>query len=382
LPVEILEQQLDESRNLYRNFILMQLFDFKNVVGQASRLLHETSEVKTSFNEETMPYLTNILVQTQSLDEVAGKFQHQMQGILENRPVLEEYLQERLAAAIDFFSVKMNNLLETLRQSPATTDSKLHASDYNDGVKMVFSNIAQKSFLMKGLKQKFTVEDFFVLKNTFTVPDFTVNAYARNASTKPLETRQPKLYYELMQLRNRLCEPQDMPIYLVAGSKTLNEMSDFLPQNEKELLLINGFGPAKVEKYGSAFLDVIKAYCTENNLQSLMHEKVSTKKEKGEKKPVGETMRTSLTMYNLGKTIDEIAFTRNLSQTTVISHLEKFIVSRELDINEFITPEKREKASDLIRKGSDTGSIYEMLSTFLNYTEVKMYMAWLRSAKM
>jgi len=382
LPVEILEQQLDESRNLYRNFILMQLFDFKNVVGQASRLLHETGEVKTSFNEETLPYLTNILVQTQTLNEVAGKFQHQMQGILENRPVLEEYLQERLAAAIDFFNIKMNNLLETLRQSPATTDSKLHASDYNDGIKMVFSNIAQKSFLMKGLKQKFTVEDFFVLKNTFTVPDFTVNAYARNASTKPLETRQPKLYYELMQLRNRLCEPQDMPIYLVAGSKTLNEMSDFLPQNEKELLQINGFGPAKVEKYGTAFLDVIKAYCTENNLQSLMHEKVSTKKEKGEKKPVGETMRTSLTMYNLGKTIDEIAFTRNLSQTTVIGHLEKFIVSRELDINEFITPEKREKASDLIRKGSDTGSIYEMLSTFLNYTEVKMYMAWLRSAKM
>ena len=304
-----------------------------------------------------MPYLTNILVQAQSLDEVAGKFQHQLQGILENRPVTEEYLQERLAAAIDFFSIKMNNLLETLRQSPATTDSKLHASDYNDGIKIV-------------------------LKNTFTVPDFTVNAYARNASTKPLETRQPKLYYELMQLRNKLCEPHDIPIYLVAGSKTLNEMSDYLPQNEKELLLINGFGPAKVEKYGPAFLDLIMAYCTENNLQSLMHEKVSAKKEKGEKKPAGETMRTSLTMYNLGKSIDEIAFTRNLSQTTIIGHLEKFIVSRELDINEFITPEKREKASDLIRKGSDTGSIYDMLSTFLNYTEVKMYMAWLRSAKM
>jgi len=382
LPIEVLEQQLDESRNLYRNFILMQLFNFKNAIGQASRLLHETGEVKASFNEETMPYLTNILVQTQSLDDIAGKFQRQLQGILDNHPVSEEYLQERMAAAIDFFSVKMNNLMETLRQSPATTDSKMHASDYNDGLKMIFSNIAQKSFLMKGLKLKFTVEDFFILKNTFTVPDFTVNAYARNASTKPLETRQPKLYYELMQLRNRLCEPQDMPIYLVAGTKTLNEMSDFLPQNEKELLLINGFGPAKVEKYGPAFLDVIKAYCTENNLQSLMHEKVSTKKEKGEKKPAGETMRTSLTMYNLGKNIDEIAFTRNLSQTTVISHLEKFIVSRELDINEFITPEKREKASDLIRKGNDTGSIYEMLSTFLNYTEVKMYMAWLRSAKM
>lgn len=381
LPAEELEIQLDESRNLYRNFILMQLFDFKNVVGQASRLLHETEEVKSSFNDETLPYLTNILSQTQALQDIALKFQHQIQGILEVRPVSEEYLQERLAAAVAFFSTRMNNLQETLRQSPAVTDSKLHASDYNDGMKMIFSNVTQKSYLMKGLQLKFTVEDYFILKNTFTLPEFTVNAYARNASTKPLETRQPRLYHDLMQLRNKLCEPHDIPIYLVAGSKTLNEMSNYLPQNEKELLQINGFGHSKVEKYGPAFLDVILAYCKEHKLQSLMHEKTTAKKEKGVKKPVGETMRTSLDMYNQGKTIEEIAFTRNLNQSTIIGHLEKFIVSNELDINEFITPEKREKASDLIRKGSDTGSIFEMLSAFLNYTEVKMYMAWLRSAK-
>jgi len=381
LPIEVLEQQLDESRNQFRNFILMHLFDFKNAIGQAARLLNETSDVKDSYNEETIAYLRDILKQTQSIDEIAGKFQHQLQGILDNRPVREDYLQERLSAAVDFFNVKMNNLLETLRQSPAITDSKLHASDYNDGIRMIFSSIAQKSFLMKGLKVKFTVEDYFILKNTFTVPDFSVNAYAKNTANKPLETRQPKLYYELMQVRNKLCEPHDLPIYLVAGSKTLNEMSNYLPQNEKELLQINGFGPAKVEKYGSAFLDVIQSYSKEHKLQSLMHEKEKTNKEKAEKKPVGETMRTTLAMYNQGKTIEEIAFTRNLNQSTIVSHLEKYIINGELDINEFITPEKRKKASDLIRKGAETGSIYEMLSAFLNYTEVKMYMAWLRSGK-
>jgi len=381
LPIEVLEQQLDESRNIYRNFILMQLFDFKNTLGQALRLLNDTREVASSFNDETIPYLTDILRQTQSLDDIAGKFQNQMKNILDNRPVVEEYLQERLSAAVDFFSTKINNLQETLRQSPATTDSKLHASDYNDGIRMIFSNIAQKSFLLKGLKQRFTVEDYFILKNTFTLPDFNVNAYAKNATNKPLETRQPKLYFDLMKLRNKLCEPHDIPIYLVAGSKTLNEMSDYLPQNEKELLQINGFGPAKVEKYGSAFLDVILAYCKEHKLQSLMHEKTTAKKEKGEKKPVGETMRISMAMYNQKMTIEEIALSRNLNQTTIIGHLERYIISGELDINEFITPEKREKASELIRKGTDTGSIFEMLSAFLNYTEVKMYMAWLRSGK-
>ena len=381
LPIEVLEQQLDESRNLYRSFILMQLFDFKNVIGQVSRLTTETNEVKSSFNDETIPFLKNILGQTQSLQEVAGKFQHQLQRVFDSRPVSEEYLQERLTAAIEFFNVKMNNLLETLRQSPATTDSKLHASDYNDSIRMIFSNIAQKSYLMKGAKLKFTVEDYFILKNTFILPDFSVNSYAKNGSGKTMETRQPKLYYELMDLRNKLCEPHDIPIYLVAGSKTLSEMSNYLPQNEKELLQINGFGPAKVEKYGQAFLDVILAFSKEHKLQSLMHEKTSTKKEKSEKKPVGETMLASLAMYNQGKTIEEIAFTRNLNQTTIIGHLEKYITTGELDINEFITPDKREKASDMIRKGAETGSIYEMLSAFLNYTEVKMYMAWLRSGK-
>jgi len=161
----------------------------------------------------------------------------------------------------------------------------------------------------------------------------------------------------------------------------LNEMSDYLPQNEKDLLQINGFGPAKVEKYGPAFLDVILAYCKEHELSSLMHEKTTTKKAKGEKKPVGETMQTSLSMYNQGMSIEEISESRNLNQTTIIGHLERFVISGELDIDKFISPDKREKASEMIRQGSETGSIYEMLSTFLTYTEVKMYMAWLRSGK-
>ena len=184
-----------------------------------------------------------------------------------------------------------------------------------------------------------------------------------------------------MTVRNQLCEPRDLPIYLVAGSQTLNEMSDFLPHNEKELLLISGFGSAKVEKYGKAFLDVIQTYCKEHKLDSLMHEKQSTKRERKEKKPVGETFRTSLEQYKAGKSIEEIAFSRNLAKTTIISHLERYIVSGELNIEEFVSLDKRQKALELIKNGSETGSIFEMLNSFMNYTEVKMIMAWLRGGK-
>ena len=381
LPIEELEIQLDESRNLYRNFILFQLYDFKNLVGQSARLLKETTENVSSFNEETIPFLKNIVQQSESLQDIAEKFQGQLLKILSERPVVEEYLQERLAAACDFFNEKTGLLLETLRQSPAVSDSRANASDYNEGIKIIFSNIEQKNFLMKGLKLKFTVEDYFILKNTFIVPDFNVNAYAKTSSKQKITTRQPELYRMLMHLRNQICEPKDLPIYLVAGSQTLNEMSDYLPQNERDLLQISGFGPAKVEKYGKLFLDVILSYCKQHKLQSLMHEKSSTKKEKKEKKPVGETFRTSLAMYNEGRSIEEIAMTRNLNHSTIVSHLERYVMNGELDINNFITYEKRETAAEMVRKGTETGSIYEMLSSFLNYEEVKMFMAWLRDGK-
>ena len=380
LAIEELEKQLNESRNQFRAYVLGLLFDFKTSVGHASRLARDVEEVKSSFNEETIPFLQNILKQAQNLQEVAAKFQHQIQAILCSNPVDEDYLHARLTSAMEFFSTKIENLIETLRQSPASTDSRENARDYNDQIRSHFGFLAQKLYVLKGLKHPFSVEDYFVLKNTFLLPEFSVNAYAKTVSGKAITSRNQKLYIQLLILRNKLCEPNDLPIYLVAGSKTLVEMADYLPQNEKDLLQISGFGSAKVEKYGKQFLEVILEYCKEHKLQSLMHEK-EKRKEKKEKKPVGETMRISLAMYNEGKTIEEIAFIRNLNKTTIISHLEKYVISGELDINDFISPKKREKATDLIRSGTETGSIFEMLSTFLDYTEVKMFMAWLRGGK-
>lgn len=377
LPIQELEKQLVQSRNEFRSYILCLLFDFKICVGQASRMIRDVNEQKNSFNAETIEYLKSILKQAENLQVVADKFQHQIHGILTKNPTEEDYLQERLVAAIEFFKNKIDHLIETLNQSPAITDSREYGKSYDDQLRSQFGFIAQKMHILKGLKPPFTIEDYFVLKNTFLLPDFKVSAYSKTTYSKSVDSRNPKLYYQLMSLRNKLCEPDDLPIYLVAGSKTLLEMADYLPQNEKDLLQINGFGPAKVLKYGSVFLDIIHAFCTENKLSSFMHEK-EKQKDKKEKKAVGETFRITLEMYRQGKTIEEIALTRNLAKTTIISHLERYIISGEVDIDDFISVDKREKAAELIKNKSEDLSIYETLSTQLNYTETKMYLAWLK----
>ncbi|MDO9154147.1 MAG: AAA family ATPase [Paludibacter sp.] len=382
LPVETLEIQLIESRNQFRSFVLAQLFDYRTGIGLASRLLREVESVASSFNDETVPFLIAILKQIQNIQEVADKFQHQLQNILNEETVNEDFLSERLNAATGFFTEKIANLLETMRQSPATTDSRENSRTYNDQIKTNFGIMAQKLHLLKGLKHPFTVEGYFMLKNTFLLPDFSIDSYSKTTGTsKSVSSRNPKLYFQLLTLRNQLCEPRDLPIYLVAGSATLIEMADYLPLTENDLLKINGFGPAKVEKYGSQFLKIIRQYCEEYKLTTQMEDKKVTQKERKEKKPKGDSHRQTLELFKTGKTIDQIAVERGLAVSTICSHLYSFVNVGLLDINKFISAEKREMAIKLMDKNEESGSAHQMLGSILNNIEINFFLAWMRSRK-
>ena len=111
LPALELEKILNEARNEFRMIVLNQLFDFKVAIGFISRLIREVKEVESSFNEETQEYLQSIFKQIENIQNIAIKFQHQVQNILINQPVNEDYLSERLTAAMDFFKVKSYNFV-------------------------------------------------------------------------------------------------------------------------------------------------------------------------------------------------------------------------------------------------------------------------------
>jgi len=47
-------------------------------------------------------------------------------------------------------------------------------------------------------------------------------------------------------------------------------MADYLPETEKELLRIHGFGKIKVKRFGAQFLEIINDYISANGLESRM----------------------------------------------------------------------------------------------------------------
>ena len=86
-------------------------------------------------------------------------------------------------------------------------------------------------------------------------------------------------------------------------------------------------------------------------------------------------------MYNAGKTIDEIAEERGLAVSTICSHLSSYIATGLLDINNFVSADKREKAMKLMEQAEEIGSVYQTLAEILTTAETSFFLAWMRERK-
>jgi len=78
------------------------------------------------------------------------------------------------------------------------------------------------------------------------------------ASASGLDAQSQALFDRLRTLRKELADRQNKPAYIVFSDKVLLEMAAQRPRTPEELLEVPGVGPAKLERYGRAFLEEIE----------------------------------------------------------------------------------------------------------------------------
>lgn len=107
----------------------------------------------------------------------------------------------------------------------------------------------------------------------------------------------------------------------------------------------------------------------------------SDKKSKPQK---GDSQRITLSLFNEGKTLKEIAAERNLSTTTIESHLSGFILTGELSIDRLISEEKQNyllpRLKD-IQPSTPLSNIKEELPKEYTYLDIKAMMNHIRWSK-
>jgi ATP-dependent DNA helicase RecQ len=74
------------------------------------------------------------------------------------------------------------------------------------------------------------------------------------------QDRRSGLFLELKALRKRLADERNLPAYLVFSDATLQHMAHVHPTTAQRLLDVSGVGPRKLETYGEAFLEVLRAH--------------------------------------------------------------------------------------------------------------------------
>ncbi|PHI28362.1 ATP-dependent DNA helicase RecQ [Budvicia aquatica] len=67
-----------------------------------------------------------------------------------------------------------------------------------------------------------------------------------------------KLFAKLRKLRKSIADEENIPPYVVFNDATLLEMAEQQPTRESELLSVNGVGYRKLERFGQAFLVLIR----------------------------------------------------------------------------------------------------------------------------
>jgi ATP-dependent DNA helicase RecQ len=166
------------------------------------------------------------------------------------------------------------------------------------------------------------------------------------------------LFTELKKIRYTISKEEKMPAYIIFNDKTLKLMAKELPTTENQFLAISGVGMSKMEKYGEEFMTVIKKF-------------------KNIKKPKKiTTIQKTFNLYKTGLNPTEIAKERELSITTIFSHLSQlYMEGKKVDLEKLVSKKVIDKVriafNDLDRK-IELKPIYDKLKEEVSYGEIRL----------
>jgi ATP-dependent DNA helicase RecQ len=118
---------------------------------------------------------------------------------------------------------------------------------------------------------------------------------------KPIKS---SLFDKLREVRIQLAKKFNVPPYIIFSDATLQQMVENKPVNEVQMSNISGVGDHKLEKYGEYFIKAIYDDLNKSNKK-------------------GAAYKDTIALYKGGKSVAEIAKSRKVQATTVMSHFAR-----------------------------------------------------------
>ncbi len=368
-------KQLEESRKVYQQQLLSELFDFAplaNSLSYCTKVLSGNSGAILGSPHEKLASMLS-LVRTNIVD-VAEKFHLQLKMLLNRDPDIETnvLLQERLKKASVYFSDKLETVMKDLLTGiEVETDNKTVRKSANEALDRTRKECGTKLACLEAVRPGFGISKYLEAraKAVILVPGARPRSIGYTEDGSGI-VKHPELLSRLREWRNSKAAEAGLPQYMILSRKMMVTLADFLPQSPRALKQVKGMGTKKSEKYGVELLEIITSYCEKENIEP--PDMPSTEKKKG-KNAKGDTRKISFGLFGEGRTVAQIAKERNLSITTIERHLSHYVGTGEIPVSRFVSPE----ITDLIIARFDRpddlkmGPVKEALGDRVSWSDIR-----------
>ncbi|MEO8770490.1 MAG: helix-turn-helix domain-containing protein [Ferruginibacter sp.] len=380
------EQILFNATKQYQQEIIFQLFNFKNVenlIKDLSSWVKENNVLGSAVSE----WLISIKNQVDIFNKHSEKFEVVLNELFyqDSLPEENDLFQQRFKKAAEWFFIENDKVKKQLLKSPAVTDNRQLAKDYNTKLQKIFDALSYQVHLLSGCREGFFLSKYNEIKAAFRKDVFPVNAYSGKSNFVSQDIMYPDLYNDLKDKRNQIATEKDVAVYMVCKTQSLEEMTRYLPCTLEQLSSINGFGAVKIKQFGKDFINIIKDYCELHGLDNSnliepaknikrVKAPASTSTQTRSAKP--DTKKTSFDLYRSGKSILEISKERNLTVSTIEGHFAHFIETGELNIDELLDKNKQQKIRDIINSSENKSlTLLKEQMPFASYGELRWIIA-------
>ncbi len=383
-----LAERFEGARQMFTQQLLEDVFSFSEVENEIDMLQHYINAQNDKLNNTAVTWIVNLQTFFKAEKMNGLKFIRQINALLKEEPIVEKNdgLQLRIAAAANHFINKFLELLNHLKNHPLITEHKEAADLVNEHLNALAIAVATNNYYLEYCKSNFSLSTFLKHRIDFAQPKFNLSCYASTKKSTKTDSPNPELYDSLKRWRDMICDDDGTPIYLVATHTMLKDISTYLPKTSRDLLLISGFGKAKVDKYGDDILQTVIDYCELHHIESNMAAKAAPPKRERKAKPVTDKIDTKESTYNLfkqGKTIAEIAVIRNFAIQTIEGHLAAFVEKGLVEITSILSKDKYEEIATVMKeRGEKTLTDLKPLLPAASFGEMRLVEAALKAKTM
>lgn len=278
---------------------------------------------------------------------VSSRFAKQYGQMLADEGSKGEALQERIKAGAGYFEKQ----LLSFEGAPATSDLEIDNAEVRKRLNRAMTELSQAlsrhrrllaliaqsgfdttSYLnerarveLEEVPQPATSKD----KNAEKAASAKKKAEQKPQYTVPEEVKHAMLYNRLREWRQQKVTESGKPAYVFLQTKAMICIANYLPADERELLAIPYFGRKSYDLYGQELLEMVKQY-KEQAPDGTDEKPVDVSALTGR---AGETtFDTTLRLFKQGLSPEEIAREREVSVSTVMTHLTKFVKEGELSV--------------------------------------------------